>query len=259
MNLLISRLTACVLVFPLANIPLNWAKLVEEQPSHQSVHWPMPQAQIEKAAAPMRSRGYKYIRTISSGSRSFVGEFHRVSDDLVVAIKCIFNCASGELARAQLIAAALQQTGSAPRGLVPVIEVFAVSEEALVGAIVMQRAAADLHQLLLGEGPASDGDGDAATLLVKLERARMWLGDLIEGMAWCHKNDMLLMDIKPENVWILTDGSAVHCDFEAALARNTPLYLTSAILAPKLNCSDRSAAVYQDYHRLAALRPAHTD
>jgi serine/threonine-protein kinase len=51
------------------------------------------------------------------------------------------------------------------------------------------------------------------------EKAVTLIRKIADGMAYCHKNDVIHRDLKPENILIATDGQPVIMDFGLALTK----------------------------------------
>ena len=51
------------------------------------------------------------------------------------------------------------------------------------------------------------------------EQALSLIRKIADGMAYCHKNDVIHRDLKPENILITTDGQPVIMDFGLALTK----------------------------------------
>ena len=82
---------------------------------------------------------------------------------------------------------------------------------------------------------------------LKLEKARQITRDVVEGLAYAHKRGIVHSDLKPENVFVLSEGRAKVLDFgiarayqpkrvdfvEEAIRGFTPPYATPELLAGK--------------------------
>jgi serine/threonine-protein kinase len=53
------------------------------------------------------------------------------------------------------------------------------------------------------------------------DQAVAFIRKIADGMAYCHKNDVIHRDLKPENILITTDGQPVIMDFGLALTKGS--------------------------------------
>ena len=71
-----------------------------------------------------------------------------------------------------------------------------------------------------GEEKEEEDSSDAMIEALSEDKARLYLRQMILGIEFCHRHNIIHRDIKPENVLLSCDGVVKICDFGVACRMN---------------------------------------